>query len=76
MAPVNLAQAIAPACALRNHLTPRGRAFSAGQALGAACASGVLVGEYSACNRRPRSGHGVVFVPLEGARPTGWLWVQ
>jgi glucose/arabinose dehydrogenase len=66
-----VAKAIAPDYALGSHVAPLGMAFSEGQALPPALASGVFVGEHGSWNRKPQSGYKVVFVPFAGGKPAG-----
>jgi glucose/arabinose dehydrogenase len=69
--PDMVAKAIAPDYALGSHVAPLGMAFSEGNALPPALASGVFVGEHGSWNRKPLSGYKVVFVPFSGGKPTG-----
>lgn len=66
-----VAAAVSPDYALGNHVAPLGMAFSEGNALPAALASGVFVGEHGSWNRKPHSGYKVVFVPFKEGRPNG-----
>ena len=66
-----VAKAIAPDYALGSHVAPLGMAFSEGNALPPALASGVFVGEHGSWNRKPQSGYKVVFVPFAGGKPAG-----
>lgn len=66
-----VANAIAPDYALGAHVAPLGMVFSGGNALPAALASGVFVGEHGSWNRKPHSGYKVVFVPFKGSQPSG-----
>ena len=56
---------------LRPHAASLGLAFSAGGALGRQFASGAFVGQHGSWNRKPHSGYKVIFVPFDGARPSG-----
>jgi glucose/arabinose dehydrogenase len=69
--PELVAKAIAPDYALGSHVAPLGMAFSEGNALPPALASGVFVGEHGSWNRKPPSGYKVVFVPFAGGKPAG-----
>ena len=66
-----VAKAVAPDYALGSHVAPLGMAFSSGNAMPAALASGVFVGEHGSWNRKPMSGYKVSFVPFSGGKPTG-----
>ena len=72
-APDMVAKAIVPEYALGTHVAPLGMGFADGQSLGPRFAHGVFVGEHGSWNRKPRSGYKVVFVPFDGARPSGAL---
>ena len=69
--PDRVAQALAPDYALGPHTASLGLASSVGTTLPAAFANGMFVGQHGSWNRRPHSGYKVVFVPFEGARPSG-----
>jgi glucose/arabinose dehydrogenase len=66
-----VAKAIAPDYALGSHVAPLGMAFSEGNALPPALASGVFIGQHGSWNRKPLSGYKVVFVPFAGGKPAG-----
>lgn len=66
-----VARAVSPDYALGSHVAPLGLAFSDGQALPPALASGAFVGEHGSWNRIPHSGYKVVFVPFAQGRPAG-----
>ncbi|MFL6763262.1 MAG: PQQ-dependent sugar dehydrogenase [Sphingomicrobium sp.] len=66
-----VARAIPPDFALGPHVAAMGLAFSAGQRLGPAFAHGAFIGEHGSWNRKPASGYRVVFVPFNGAQPSG-----
>jgi len=66
-----VAIAVSPDFALGSHVAPLGMTFSSGKTMPAALASGVFVGNHGSWNRKPRSGYKVVFVPFNGARPSG-----
>ncbi len=44
---------------------------SAGNTLPATYADGMFVGQHESWNRRPDSGHKVIFVPFENGKPSG-----
>ena len=69
--PERVAQALVPDYALGPHAAALGLAASAGNTLPSRFASGMFVGQHGSWNRRPHSGYQVIFVPFEGARPTG-----
>lgn len=60
-----------PDYALGPHTASLGLAASAGNTLPARFANGMFVGQHGSWNRRPHSGYRVIFVPFDGARPTG-----
>lgn len=66
-----VASAIAPDYALGSHTASLGLEFSDEMELGPAFASGVFIGQHGSWNRKPRSGYKVVFVPFDGAEPSG-----
>ena len=66
-----VASAIKPDYALGSHTASLGLAFAEGDSLGANYASGVFIGQHGSWNRKPASGYKVVFVPFEGAMPSG-----
>ncbi|WP_348752689.1 sorbosone dehydrogenase family protein [uncultured Aquincola sp.] len=66
-----VAKAIKPDYALGAHTASLGLAWSAGNALPPAFAKGMFVGQHGSWNRQPRSGYRVIFVPFEGAQPSG-----
>jgi len=69
--PELVAQALAPDYALGPHTASLGLASSVGTTLPSVFANGMFVGQHGSWNRRPHSGYKVVFVPFEGARPSG-----
>jgi glucose/arabinose dehydrogenase len=69
--PELVATALVPDYALGPHTASLGLAASAGNALPARFANGMFVGQHGSWNRRPHSGYRVIFVPFEGAQPTG-----
>ena len=66
-----VAQATRPDYALGSHVAPLGLAFSEGNALTPALASGAFVGLHGSWNRKPLSGYKVVFVPFANGQPSG-----
>jgi glucose/arabinose dehydrogenase len=64
-----VATAVVPDYALGPHTASLGLTSAAGNALPARFASGMFVGQHGSWNRRPHSGHKVVFVAFEGGRP-------
>jgi glucose/arabinose dehydrogenase len=66
-----VARAIVPDYALGPHTASLGLAAARGTTLPARFAHGMFVGQHGSWNRKPRSGYRVVFVPFEGARPSG-----
>ena len=66
-------KAIVPDYALGAHTASLGLAASSGTTLPARFAHGMFVGQHGSWNRRPHSGYQVVFVPFDGARPSGDL---
>ncbi len=66
-----VAKAIAPDYALGPHTASLGLAASDGAALPAPFAGGMFVGQHGSWNRKPRSGYKVIFVPFQGASPSG-----
>jgi glucose/arabinose dehydrogenase len=66
-----VARAIVPDYALGPHTASLGLAASRGTTLPARFAHGMFVGQHGSWNRKPRSGYRVIFVPFEGARPSG-----
>ena len=67
-----VATAIRPDYALGNHTSSLGLASGQGNALGGPFAgSGMFVGQHGSWNRKPPSGYKVIYVPFEGAQPSG-----
>ncbi len=66
-----VARAAMPDYALGSHTAPLGLAWSAGTPLAPAFAQGMFIGQHGSWNRKPHSGYEVVFVPFDGARPSG-----
>ena len=71
-----VARATVPDYALGAHTASLGLAVATGNQLPAVFANGMFVGQHGSWNRRPHSGYKVVFVPFEGARPTGAMPVD
>ncbi|MEM5516585.1 sorbosone dehydrogenase family protein [Henriciella sp. AS95] len=69
--PDMVAKAIAPDYGLGSHTASLGLEFSEETDLGADYASGAFIGQHGSWNRKPRSGYKVVFVPFDGAQPSG-----
>ena len=66
-----VATARVPDYALGPHTASLGLADAAGNALPPRFAAGMFIGQHGSWNRRPHSGYRVIFVPFDGARPTG-----
>jgi glucose/arabinose dehydrogenase len=66
-----VARAIVPDYALGPHTASLGLAAARGTTLPIRFAHGMFVGQHGSWNRKPRSGYRVIFVPFEGARPSG-----
>ena len=66
-----VATALVPDYAVGPHTASLGLAASAGNKLPARFANGMFVGQHGSWNRRPHSGYQVIFVPFDGARPSG-----
>lgn len=67
-----VATAIRPDYALGNHTSSLGLASAQGNSLGGPFAqSGMFVGQHGSWNRNPPSGYKVIYVPFEGAQPSG-----
>lgn len=66
-----VASAIAPDYALGPHTASLGLAFSAGNALPAAYANGMFIGQHGSWNRKPHSGYKVIFVAFADGKPVG-----
>ena len=66
-----VARAIKPDYALGPHTASLGLAWSQGNALPPAFARGMFVGQHGSWNRKPHSGYKVIFVPFDGAKPSG-----
>jgi glucose/arabinose dehydrogenase len=69
--PAKVASARVPDYALGPHTASLGLAAAAGNRLPPAYAQGMFVGQHGSWNRRPASGYKVIFVPFDGARPSG-----
>jgi glucose/arabinose dehydrogenase len=70
-APELVAKARVPDYALGPHTASLGLAAAAGNRLPPIYASGMFVGQHGSWNRKPASGYKVIFVPFQGARPSG-----
>ena len=66
-----VARAVVPDYALGPHTASLGLAYGNGNALGAAFANGMFVGQHGSWNREPASGYKVIFVPFTGGVPSG-----
>jgi glucose/arabinose dehydrogenase len=66
-----VARALVPRYALGPHTASLGLASSVGNALPAAYAQGLFVGQHGSWNRQPHSGYKVVFVPFSKGQPDG-----
>ena len=65
-------KAIRPDYALGNHTASLGLASARGNRLGGPFAEGGLfVGQHGSWNRNPPSGYKVIYVPFDGAKPSG-----
>jgi glucose/arabinose dehydrogenase len=64
-----VARAVAPDYALGAHTASLGLAFADGSAL--PFGRGMVIGQHGSWNRRPHSGYKVIFVPFDGAKPSG-----
>jgi hypothetical protein len=60
-----------PSYALGPHTASLGLAAATGNALPAAYAQGLFVGQHGSWNRQPHSGYKVVFVPFSQGQPDG-----
>ena len=69
--PAAVAKAIKPDYALSSHVATLGIAFSAGETLSPAFASGAFIGEHGSWDRSPLNGYQVIFVPFVGGMPSG-----
>jgi glucose/arabinose dehydrogenase len=69
--PELVARAIVPSYALGPHTASLGLASSASNALPAAYAQGLFVGQHGSWNRQPHSGYKVIFVPFSNGQPNG-----
>jgi glucose/arabinose dehydrogenase len=66
-----VASAVVPDYALGAHTASLGLAASDGTSLPPRFAHGMFVGQHGSWNRKPRSGYKVIFVPFDGAKPSG-----
>lgn len=69
--PERVASALVPDYALGPHTASLGLAAAEGNRLPGRFAQGMFIGQHGSWNRRPHSGYQVIFVPFEGARPSG-----
>jgi glucose/arabinose dehydrogenase len=69
--PALVARALTPDYALGSHTAALGLAASDGQTLAPRFRHGMFIGQHGSWNRKPRSGYQVVFVPFDGAEPSG-----
>ncbi len=69
--PELVARARVPDYALGPHTASLGLANATGNRLPEAFARGMFIGQHGSWNREPRSGYKVVFVPFDGAKPSG-----
>lgn len=69
--PELVARALVPDYALGPHTASLGLANATGNRLPEAFARGMFIGQHGSWNREPRSGYKVVFVPFDGAKPSG-----
>lgn len=70
-APERVASALVPDYALGPHTASLGLAADEGNQLPSRFAQGMFIGQHGSWNRRPHSGYQVIFVPFDGARPSG-----
>jgi len=66
-----VARAIVPDYALGPHTASLGLCTAENNALPAAYAHGMFVGQHGSWNRKPRSGYKVIFVPFANGKPDG-----
>jgi glucose/arabinose dehydrogenase len=64
-------RAIVPDFAVGAHTASLGMTFYAGMSFPAKYRGGVFVGQHGSWNRNPQAGYKVLFVPFNGAKPTG-----
>jgi glucose/arabinose dehydrogenase len=70
--PDQVAKAVKPDYALGPHTASLGLASAAGNSLGPPFTpEGMFVGQHGSWNRKPASGYKVIFVPFNGAQPSG-----
>ncbi|HEV2594369.1 MAG TPA: sorbosone dehydrogenase family protein [Sphingomicrobium sp.] len=69
--PEMVAKAIKPDYGLSSHVATLGIAFSAGERLSPAFASGAFIGEHGSWDRSPLNGYQVIYVPFVGGMPSG-----
>lgn len=66
-----VAKAIKPDYALGAHTASLGLVFSDKAQLGPAYDHGIFIAQHGSWNRNPRAGYRVIFIPFDGARPSG-----
>lgn len=66
-----IGSALVPDYALGPHTASLGLAAAEGNRLPGRFAQGMFIGQHGSWNRRPHSGYQVIFVPFDGARPSG-----
>ena len=66
-----VARAVKPDYALGPHTASLGLAWSQANSPPAPFARGVFIGQHGSWNRKPHSGYKVIFVPFDGAKPSG-----
>jgi glucose/arabinose dehydrogenase len=69
--PDAVAEAIVPDYALGAHTASLGLVFYEGDLLPPRFHSGAFIGQHGSWNRKPLSGYKVIFVPFDGAEPSG-----
>ena len=69
--PDAVAEAIVPDYALGAHTASLGLVFYEGDLLPSRFRNGAFIGQHGSWNRKPLSGYKVIFVPFDGAKPSG-----
>ena len=69
--PDAVAEAIVPDYALGAHTASLGLVFYEGDLLPPRFHTGAFIGQHGSWNRKPLSGYKVIFVPFDGAQPSG-----
>lgn len=69
--PALVATALKPDDALGPHTAPLGLVHSGGNPLPAPFAPGMFIGQHGSWNRRPHSGHQVIFMAFRNGKPAG-----